>query len=76
MKLDIFGKHIKAIREKEPWLVFYLGAEDKRRIDEDIIMPSLVKEEELSAYLADLLHQWATTKKSKTTGACFSHAIS
>lgn len=67
MKLNVFGRCIEAVRRIDKWNVYYLGNEGKRRMAEDIIIPSSVQEDDLVEYIADLCHEWATPNKSQVT---------
>ena len=63
MKLDIFGrKTLQAQRGSKSWRLYYLGGDGKKRLATDIIVPRSVKEDELVAYLEDLLHELATPR--------------
>lgn len=67
MKLNVFGRYIEVVRNIDKWNVYYLGNEGKRRIAEDMIIPSSVQEDELVEYIADLCHEWASSNKSQVT---------
>ncbi|MCW7489579.1 hypothetical protein EHQ94_02185 [Leptospira meyeri] len=60
MEYNVYRKKIIVEREKERWIVFYSGNDGKRRVAEDICIPSEVKKENLLQYLEDLLHEWAS----------------
>jgi len=60
MKMLVFGKIIEVNRTDESWSVFYVGAEGKKRLANDIIIPPELREEELLEYIADLCHEWET----------------
>ena len=62
MEFDVFGRCILAVREDQRWTLFYQGAEGKRRLVTDLVVPSSVGEDEIEGYLADLCHEWATEK--------------
>ncbi len=62
MKLDLFGRKIEVLRSKEIWKIFYLGSEGKKRLADDILIPSHICEEEIIDYLEDLFHEWSTKK--------------
>ena len=61
-KIDVFGKKIQAIFSDNWWIIYYLSSDCKRRLANDIIVPSFIKESEIENYLADLCHEWATDK--------------
>jgi hypothetical protein len=65
MKLNVYSRIIEVIRKEERWTVYYLGNEGKKRIADDIALPSTLKEEELLEYIADLCHEWATPDNSE-----------
>lgn len=62
MKFNVFGRYVEVVRKKDSWLVYYLGSEGKKRIAEDILIPSSVQDDDLVEYLADLCHEWASHK--------------
>lgn len=62
IKLEIFGRLVIASRTGDRWEVFYSGADGKRRLAKDIVVPSDVREPDLEQYLADLCHEWATER--------------
>ena len=59
MKFDVYGRKIEIVKHNAQWRVFYLGGEGKKRIANDITIPSHVEESELLNYLADLYHEWS-----------------
>ena len=65
MKMSVFGKIIEVNRTKEHWSVFYVGAEGKKRLAHDIIIPPELQEDELLEYVADLCHEWETKTNNK-----------
>ena len=60
MKINVFGKIIEVNRNDNRWEVFYVGNEGKKRLANDIVIPSHLKKEELIEYFSDLCHEWAT----------------
>ncbi len=62
MKLDVFGCKVLAERTNGGWRIYYLGEEGKRRLADDLMVPSFITESEIRRYLADLCHEWASTK--------------
>lgn len=60
MKINVFGKIIEVVRNDNRWEVFHVGNEGKKRLANDIVIPSNLKEEELIGYISDLCHEWAT----------------
>ena len=61
MKLDVFGRKMEVLREKDQWLVFVLGEGKKRRID--VAIPSDIKEQDIPRFLSDLFHEAATAER-------------
>ncbi len=64
MKFDIFGRNIEILKRGTQWKVFYLGNEGKKRLAEDIIIPSDITECQLTGYLFDLCHEWIRPEHS------------
>jgi hypothetical protein len=62
MKLNVFGRMVIVERRGNDWTAFYLGVEGKRRPAEDIVIPASISEAELERYVADLCHEWATSR--------------
>ncbi len=60
MRLDIYGRIFEVVRSDNKWMVFILGHEGKKRPADNIFIPSHIIEDELIAYLEDLLHEWAS----------------
>ncbi len=67
MKLNVYGRKIQIVRSGDKWKVFYLGPEGKKRLAEDVTIPSTVGENDLVEYVADLLHEWANPGNNKTS---------
>ncbi len=67
MKLNVFGRHVQVLRCNNDWKAYYLGNEGKRRLAEDIVIPSEIKKDELPNYLADLCHEWASQNRETVT---------
>ncbi len=65
MQFNIYGRKIEVLRSGERWESFLLGSEGKKRVADDIFIPSHIKENELECYLEDLLHEWATPYNNK-----------
>jgi len=69
MRFDIYGRYTLIIErsvegsragetgETGEYLVLELGAEGKRRLREDIVIPPHLPEDEIATYLDDLLHE-------------------
>ena len=65
MKFNVFGKNIEVIQRNSEWIVFYLGNECKKRLAQDVFIPSDISEDQLVGYLSDLCHEWARPKYSE-----------
>ena len=62
MKLDVFGRRMLAERTPSGWQLFDLGADGKRSLAKDIVIPDAIAETELAQYLADICHEAATKR--------------
>jgi hypothetical protein len=62
LKFDVFGRDILVAKVDQGWKAYYCGSEGKRRPAADIVIPNGVAETELGQYLADLCHEWATSR--------------
>lgn len=60
-KYNIFGRDVLVEKTTSGWATFYQGAEGKRR-NAGIFIPSEIKQAELTQYLSDLCHEWATER--------------
>lgn len=60
IKLNVFGRDMLVRRSQGKWLAYYLGNVGKRRLAEDITIPSDIKDHEIPGYMADFYHEWAT----------------
>ena len=65
IRYDLFGRDILIVDKGDGWQVFYLGSEGKRRLARDLTVPSNVAEPDLTRYLDDLCHEWATDRHPK-----------
>jgi len=59
MKFDVYGRKIEIVKHDNQWRIFYLGDEGKKRMADDITIPSHLAESDLLNYLADLCHEWS-----------------
>jgi hypothetical protein len=59
MKFDIYGRKIEVVKHDAQWRALYFGDEGKKRMADDITIPSHLGEDELLDYLADLCHEWS-----------------
>jgi len=64
LKFDVFGKHVLIVETDDGWEAFYLGNEGKRRVANEITVPSSISESEMIQYLDDLCHEWATDRNN------------
>ncbi len=60
LRFDVFGTLVGVERAGDRWRVFYIGAEGKHRVADDIRIPPALDEEGMVEYLADLRHEFAT----------------
>jgi hypothetical protein len=67
LKFDVFGSPVLVMRVDGVWKAYYDGTDGKRRLSADIVIPSDVTEVELCRYLADLCHEWATSRHPDVT---------
>ena len=65
LRLNVFGRLLDIERVDNKWIVFDSGNEGKRRKATDIIIPSSLKQAELTTYLDDLLHESASVSCPK-----------
>ena len=63
IKLNVYGKLVLALKSDHGWEIFYQGNDGKRRLADDLFVPSFISEEEIEGYLSDLCHEWATDKR-------------
>ena len=62
MKFEVFGTPVLVSRTVDHWTAYYLGAEGKKRVASDIVVPAEMPESEIEQYLGDLCHEWATDR--------------
>ena len=62
IKIDVFGRHVLAIKSDDGWQMYYLGEDGKRRPADDLMLPPFLTATEIESYLADLCHEWATER--------------
>lgn len=67
IRLNVFGRLVAVERLAHGWQAFYIGADGKRGIAEDIIIPPRIQEHELVNYIADLCHEWADPDHTDVT---------
>jgi hypothetical protein len=60
LRFDVFGRKVLVVASSNGWVTFYVGTEGKRRSAPDIVIPPDLPESEISQYLDDLCHEWAT----------------
>ncbi|WP_444899700.1 hypothetical protein ACJJIX_05330 [Microbulbifer sp. VAAC004] len=60
-KYNIFGREVLVERSQKYWKTFFQGSEGKHR-DAGIFIPPEITEAELTQYLSDLCHEWATER--------------
>jgi hypothetical protein len=65
VRFDVFGRFVLLVeRHGEGWRVLEVGADGKRRLFEDVVIPPHVPEDEIGTLLADLLHELAHPGRS------------
>ena len=62
LRFDVFGRDMAIVKTENGWQAFYLGSEGKRRPAKDIIVPADIAESDITRYLDDLCHEWATDR--------------
>ncbi len=63
--LEVFGRRLLVERDARGWQVFEPGADGTRRPAPGILVPHFVQtDDDLIAYLADLLHEHASPEQS------------
>ena len=60
MKLNVYGRKFEVIKSEGKWKVFILGDEGKKRIADQITIPSNIVESELINYISDMYHEWTS----------------
>ena len=65
MKINVYGKIIEVIKKDNCWRVFYVGSEGKKRLANDLVIPSELHKDEFLKYIADLCHEWETKVNNK-----------
>ena len=60
-EIIVYGRRL-VLERRGAWTAFDTGTDGKRRIARDIVVPEfIVSETDLARYLADVLHERATT---------------
>ena len=62
MKVSAFGRRLDIQRIAGSWVVLAPGTDGKRRRLPDIVIPAELGQDELTGFLDDLLHEWATAE--------------
>lgn len=65
MRYNVFGTIIEVVHRQGTWRACYPGNDGKKRLAEDIVIPSSVRESQLEEYLADIRHEYATGTNSE-----------
>jgi len=63
VKLDVFGKYMLVERSEGMWRTYLLGADGKRSLVLDVVVPESLAEDELAQYFDDLYHEAATPRR-------------
>ena len=62
IRFDVFGREIAVEKTTSGWRPLFVGSEGKSR-PADFEIPSTLGEDELSGYLDDLFHEYATAER-------------
>lgn len=63
MRVDVYGRyHLDVCREGDRWVAYRLGEGTRRR--DDLAIPPELSEEEIPAFLEDLLHELSAPGRS------------
>ena len=65
LRFDVFGRDVLVVEKDDGWQAFYLGNEGKRRIAKEITIPSSITQAEMTQYLDDLCHEWASDRNDR-----------
>ena len=65
MKINVYGKIVEVVKKDDCWRVFYVGSEGKKRLANDLVIPSELHSDELLEFIADLCHEWETKTNNK-----------
>jgi hypothetical protein len=57
---DVFGRTMRVERVNEQWQLFLVGTEGKKRPVPDILVPPHLTAVELTTFLDDLYHEYAS----------------
>ncbi|WP_420909923.1 DUF7661 family protein [Microbulbifer celer] len=60
-RYNVFGREVLIEKIRGNWSTFYVGPEGKRR-RAGIFIPPDISEADLTQFLSDLCHEWATEK--------------
>jgi hypothetical protein len=60
LKFNVYGRYVLVVeRDGENWRVLQAGDDGKRRLRDDIVIPSDLSPEGIAQHLDDLLHELA-----------------
>jgi hypothetical protein len=60
LRFDVYGRYTLIVERHEGnWRVLQVGADGKRGLREDLVIPSTLSSDEIALYLDDLLHESA-----------------
>lgn len=62
IKFNVYGRQVLISQKGHGWTAWYVGPEDKKRPAQDITVPTSITESEMTLYLGDLCHEWATER--------------
>lgn len=60
LRFNVFGREHTVIREQELWLLYQESVTAIRRRIYDIVIPDFLSEDELTGYLDDIYHEYAS----------------
>ncbi len=60
IRFEVFGRPIGVARLNGEWVAYHLGVEGKHRRASDVIIPEFVEDAQLTQFLEDLCHEWAS----------------
>ena len=61
-KFNVFGKIMSVYKEYNQWLLYIESDTSIRRRVYDVVIPNDLSESQLSSYLGDIFHEWASEK--------------
>jgi len=62
---NVFGKTMSVRREAGQWLLYIESDTSIRRRVYDVVIPEDLSAEQLTSYLDDIFHEWASDKHTR-----------